>query len=239
MRLDKFLSDCKILSRRECAKAVKYGRISINGIRALSADQKVDETYDAVALDGCDISYNRHIYIMLNKPAGYVSSTKDCSLPCITELLPSEMQKYSPFPCGRLDRDTLGLIIMTNDGDLSHMLLSPKRHVDKDYRFCVNSPLPNEAERLFMSGITLHDGYGCKSAVLKLSDDRKSGIVTLTEGKYHQIKRMMSSLGSKITYLERISFAGIPLDPTLERGQSRLLTDEEISILRNCVTKKQ
>ena len=231
MRLDKFLSECHLLSRKESARAVKSGRITVNGRRAVSADMSISPDFDEIALDGTPVTYNKFIYVMLNKPEGYVSATEDSSLPTVVELLSEDLQTFKPFQCGRLDRDTVGLMILTNDGQSAHTLLSPKHHVEKKYFFTAAEPLIEGAEERFQGGVTLADGYECKSALLELSEDRCSGIITLTEGKYHQIKRMIASTGNKVTSLERISFADIPLDRSLSRGEYRLLTEEETAHL--------
>ncbi len=238
MRLDRFLSECRVLSRKEAARAVRCGRITVNGRAAERADVGVLPDSDVITLDGVEISYKKFIYIMLNKPEGYVSATEDSALPTVVELLPDSLRRFEPFPCGRLDRDTVGLMILTNDGELSHLLLSPKRHVTKKYRFCSEDALPAGAEREFENGVVLSDGYECKSAKIELDADRRGGVITLSEGKYHQIKRMIAALGSRVTYLERIEFSGIPLDSSLARGEHRPLTEQEISTLKGAVGRK-
>ena len=170
---------------------------------------------------------------MLNKPEGYVSATDDKSLPYVTELLPDELRRRELFPVGRLDRDTVGLMILTNNGQLAHSVLSPKHHVEKVYRFTAAEPLKEGAEETFRDGVTLADGYECKSAILTLDKGRTSGEIVLTEGKYHQIKRMIASTNNRVTSLERISFGGIALDTSLSRGEWRYLTDEEIALLES------
>ena len=232
MRLDRYLSASGLLSRKEAAVAARAGRILLNGTPVRRVDMHIDEERDRVTLDGAEISYRQYEYIWLNKPAGYVSATEDRSLPYVTELLSPVLQKKGLFPCGRLDRDTLGLMLLTNDGDLSHRLLSPRHHVEKVYAFRCAPPLPEGAEDRFLSGMTI-GGEECKPAVLVCDEGRASGRITLTEGKYHQVKRMTEALGSRITYLERISFAGIPLDPALARGEYREATEEEIKRLRS------
>ena len=231
MRLDRYLSASGLLSRREAAVAARAGRVLLNGAPVRRVDMHIDEEHDRVTLDGTDISYRQYEYVWLNKPAGYVSATDDRSLPYVTELLSPVLQKKGLFPCGRLDRDTLGLMLLTNDGELSHRLLSPKHHVEKVYAFSCEPPLPPEAEATFRSGMTI-GGEECKPALLVCDEGRTSGRITLTEGKYHQVKRMTEALGSRITYLERISFAGIPLDTSLARGEYRYATEEEILHLR-------
>ena len=231
MRIDKLISDCGLLSRKETALAAKRGQLLVDGVPVKDASRHIDPETQTVTLFGKIVEYSRFTYVMLNKPEGYVSATEDSRLPVVTELLPDELRRQELFPVGRLDRDTVGLMILTNNGKLAHTLLSPKRHVSKLYRFESADPLPLGAEERFRDGVTLADGYECKSAVIKLSEDRASGEITLTEGKYHQIKRMIAALGSRVTYLERIEFAEIPLDTSLARGEWRYLTEGEISSL--------
>ena len=231
MRIDRFLSDMGIASRRESAAAAKRGQITVDGAVVRDPSKHIDPERVSVCYMGRAIEYNKYVYVMLNKPEGYVSATEDSRLPVVTELLSEELRKIELFPVGRLDRDTVGLMILTNDGELAHRLLSPKRHVEKEYRFKCAEELTDGAEQLFLKGVTLRDGYECKSAKLEADSDRLGGVITLTEGKYHQIKRMVASLGNAVTYLERISFATIPLDRTLSRGEWRFLTEEEIKTL--------
>jgi 16S rRNA pseudouridine516 synthase len=231
MRLDKFLSVTGTLTRSESGRAVRGGRITVNGIAAKKPDVKVDPDKDIICLDGVHIVYRKFTYIMLNKPEGYVSATDDKNLPTVLELLPEELQKLGLFPCGRLDKNTLGLMILTNNGQLAHTLLSPKHHVEKVYYFECAERLPDGAEDKFLNGVTLADGYECKSAEIVLEPDRMGGVITLTEGKYHQIKRMVAASDNRVMTLERISFGGIKLDTSLARGEWRYLTEEEIELL--------
>lgn len=233
MRLDRFLSNTGLLSRKEAAKAGKDGRITVNGEIVRRVDGHINEHTDVVCLDGEQIGYSQFDYVWLNKPTGYVSATEDGHLPCVTELLPPPLDKRGLFPCGRLDRDTAGLMLLTNDGQLSHTLLSPKKHVQKEYRFTCEPPLPAGAEEKFSSGMTIDGGERCKPALLVCDEGRAGGVITLTEGKYHQIKRMVEACGSRVITLERISFAGIPLDPVLARGEIRAASEEEIERLRH------
>ena len=231
MRIDKFISDSGLASRKETALAAKRGQLLINGIAVKDTSRHINPECDTVTFMGETVEYRRFTYVMLNKPAGYVSATEDSRLPVVTELLPERLRKIELFPVGRLDRDTVGLMILTNNGPLSHTLLSPKRHVTKEYYFESAEPLPNGAEENFESGITLADGYECKEAKISLATDRKSGVITLTEGKYHQIKRMIASFDNRVTYLKRIKFATIPLDESLDAGEWRYLSKEEIEKL--------
>ena len=231
MRIDKYISELGIASRKETARAARAGQLTVNGEVVRDASAHIDPERARVVFCGREITYSKYTYVMLNKPEGYVSATEDSRLPVVTELLPEDLQRRELFPVGRLDRDTVGLMILTNNGQMAHALLSPRRHVTKEYFFAAAEPVADGAEKLFSEGVTLADGYECKSAGLCLEPDRKSGIITLTEGKYHQIKRMIAATDNRVVTLERISFAGIPLDPALERGQWRYLTEGEIERL--------
>lgn len=231
MRIDKLLSQLGLCTRREAARIARSGGITVDGVTVKDPSQHIDPDKNHITLLGRAVEYKKYTYVMLNKPEGYVSATDDKSLPYVTELLPEELQRRELFPVGRLDRDTTGLMILTNNGPLAHSLLSPKHHVAKEYYFTSAEPLDRDAEDAFKNGVTLADGYECKSAELYLAEDRREGRIVLTEGKYHQIKRMIASRDNRVTSLSRISFGGIPLDPALERGEWRYLTDEEIAIL--------
>ena len=233
MRIDKFISESGVATRREAAKAAKAGLLTVDGVPIKDTSVHIDPEKAKVVFLGREIVYRKYTYVMLNKPEGYVSATEDSKLPCVTELLSDELRKIELFPVGRLDKDTVGLMILTNNGVLAHTLLSPKHHVEKQYYFTSAEPVADGAEELFLSGVTLADGYECKSARLSLDEDRTSGIITLTEGKYHQIKRMIASTDNRVVTLERISFADIPLDRSLMRGEWRYLTSEEIKILED------
>ena len=233
MRLDKFISESGIASRREAAAAAKRSQLLVNGKPVKDVSTHIDPERDSVIYFGKEIVYRKYTYVMLNKPEGYVSATEDSKLPVVTELLPKELQKIELFPVGRLDRDTVGLMILTNNGPLAHSLLSPKHHVEKKYRAGFAEPLLAGVEDAFREGVVLGDGYECKSAEILPDEDRRGAVITLTEGKYHQIKRMIASLGNKVVFLERISFADIPLDRTLLRGEWRYLTEEEEKQLEN------
>ena len=231
MRIDKFISESGVASRKEASRAARSGGVTVDGKAVKDLSTHIDPEKCRVVYLGREILYRRFTYVMLNKPEGYVSATDDKSLPYVTELLPEELRRMELFPVGRLDRDTTGLMILTNNGQLAHALLSPKHHVTKEYFFTAREPLKEGVEEQFASGVTLADGYECKSASLLLSEDRTSGKITLTEGKYHQIKRMIAAMDNRVTSLKRISFGTIPLDENLSLGEWRYLTDEEISVL--------
>lgn len=239
MRIDRFLSDMGIATRKESALAAKRGLITVSGEVVRDVSRHIDPESAEVVYMGRKIGYSKFVYVMLNKPAGYVSATEDSRLPVVTELLSDELRRMELFPVGRLDRDTVGLMILTNDGALAHTVLSPRHHVEKEYRFSCRVPLTEGAEERFKNNIVLADGYECKSARLVADPDRLGGKITLTEGKYHQIKRMIASLDNAVTSLERISFAGILLDSSLFRGEWRYLTAQEISVLREKAENKK
>ena len=230
MRLDKMLSECGIASRKESARAARAGQITVNGMPVRNADAKVDPEVDAVVFCGRPVQYRKYVYFLLNKPDGYVSATEDGKDPVVTELFPEEYRKMGIFPCGRLDKHTLGLMLITNDGVLSHRLLAPKSHVAKSYRFCVKFPISEEDVKALESGVDI-GGYLTKPCQVRL-DEEKSGVITIIEGKYHQIKLMMEAVHNQITYLERISFGPLSLDESLSRGEWRELSKEEIQALQ-------
>ena len=225
MRLDKFFTSVGLLSRKECAEAAKKGRITVDGKVVKDASQHINEEQSSVMLDGVAVQYRKFTYIMLNKPQGYVSATEAPDDVTVLALLPQELQKIGLFPCGRLDKNTLGLMILTNNGPLAHRLLAPKTHCEKVYRFESRFPLSEEDRLTLENGVDLGDFVSCPCKVTLTG--AQSGEIVLTEGKYHQIKRMLEAVHNKVTYLERICFAGIALDPSLERGQWRYLSEEE------------
>ena len=227
MRIDKFISECGIASRKEASREAKRGGVHVNGCVVKDLSAHIDPDVDKVSYLGQIIEYKRFVYVLLNKPEGYVSSTDDKVNPPVTDLLPEELQRRGLFPVGRLDKDTVGVMILTDDGALAHRVLSPKHHVEKEYFFRAAEPLLPGVEEKFRDGVVLGDGYECKSAKITLSHDRREGRIILTEGKYHQIKRMIASFGNKVVYLERVRFDKIPASPMPEGGQWRYLTEEE------------
>ena len=235
MRIDRFLSQAGLASRKEIAKAAKCGHVLVNGVAVRDCAKHIDPAADEVTFMGQRVKNEPFVYVMLNKPEGYVSATEDNRFPPVTDLLSPALQKRELFPCGRLDKDTVGLMLLTDDGALSHLLLSPKRHVPKTYRFACAEPLCKEAEAAFKEGMTLGNGDVLKEAELRCAPDRLSGEVLITEGKYHQIKRMFGALGNRITALERISFGPLVLDTALAKGEYRSLSDAEVQALRDAV----
>ena len=233
MRLDKFLVATGSCTRSEAKKIVRAGDVIVNGKAAKNSDMNVDETSDTIVFCGKTVVYRQFTYIMLNKPEGYVSATEDGREKTVLDLIPPEARTKGLFPCGRLDKNTLGLMLITDNGDLGHRLLAPKSHVSKVYRFKSKFPVSQTDAERFEAGLTLEDGYETKPAKIELEGEGDGGLITLVEGKYHQIKRMLEALDNKITYLERISFGPLTLDPDLERGQWRYLIEEEIRQLED------
>ena len=231
MRLDKMIVACGLASRSEVSKAVRAGRVTVNGIAVRRADQAVDPEADAVVYCGMPAVYREFVYLMLNKPDGYISATEDGrGDPVVTELVSPEFRRMGIFPCGRLDKHTLGLMLLTNDGALSHRLLAPKSHVEKRYGFSVKFPLSSADVTALEAGVDI-GGYVTRSCRVELSGERE-GVISITEGKYHQIKLMMEAVHNQITHLERLTFGPLVLDPSLARGEWRELTEAEISALR-------
>ena len=229
MRLDKFLSVTKTASRTEAAKAARNGRITVNGSVVRDCACHIDEKSDVICFDGAVVIYREFIWIMMNKPAGVLSASDDKKQKTVVDLLPPPLNQMGLFPCGRLDKDTVGLIMLTNDGELAHKLLSPKKHAEKEYYFRLS--VPHDKSVGIENGIMM-DGKMTKPAIIDMETDT-SGRIVLTEGKYHQIKRMVAATDNRVTYLERVTFAGIPLDKSLSRGEWRELTAEEASLLKS------
>jgi len=234
MRLDKFLKDLGKGSRKEVKEYVKKGLVSVNGEIIKDSDLKINEKKDIVCFNGEELIYEEFVYIMLNKPAGVVSATFDSKDKTVIDLI-NEYKHLNLFPFGRLDKDSEGLLIISNDGKLAHELLSPKKHVDKKYYVDVEGVVTEEDIKLFKEGIILDDSYLCKSSTLEIleSNSVSKCYVTISEGKFHQVKRMFESVNKKVIYLKRITFGNISLDPNLELGQYRKLSKEEIEILKN------
>lgn len=225
MRLDKFIVESGIASRSEIAKVAKNGGVTVNGQVVRRASGHIDPTKDSVTYLGREVIWREFTYVMLNKPDGYVSATDDSLNPTVLTLLPDELQKIGLFPCGRLDKNTLGLMILTNNGPLSHKLLSPKNHVSKKYHFTTKYPVSAEDVINLEHGVDI-GGYITAPCHVEMTAERE-GFITLTEGKYHQIKLMAEAVHNQITFLERVTFGPVSLDTTLERGQWRYLTDDE------------
>lgn len=230
-RLDKLLASTGRWSRREVKQLIREGRVLVGGVPAGSAEERADPAVSRILVDGEEAVIRTYTYVMLNKPAGVLSATKDPRQETVLDLLRPELRRQGLFPVGRLDKDSEGLLLLTNDGGLAHRLLSPKRHVDKVYRIRVDRPLGEADRAAFAQGIVLEDGTACLPAALEPLGDGREALVTLHEGKFHQIKRMIASRGAAVCQLERLSMGTLVLDGSLKKGEYRLLTVEEVSKL--------
>lgn len=229
-RLDKLLAGTGKWSRREVKALVRQGLVRVDGRLAASAEDKLDPAVAVVTVAGETVALHRFTYVLLHKPAGVLTATEDRKQPTVLDLLPPELRRIGLAPVGRLDRDTEGLLLLTNDGELAHRLLSPKYHVDKRYLARVDGELSATDAEAFARGMTLGDGLECLPAGLEVLPDRVC-IVTLREGKFHQVKRMLAARGAPVLYLKRLSMGPLTLDDSLAAGAYRLLRAEEISAL--------
>lgn len=235
LRLDKIVASTGRFSRREVKELIRRGRVLVDGVPARSPQEKADPEAAAITVCGERLTYRRYTWIMLNKPAGFLSATEDGRGPTVLDLLPSELRRQGLFPVGRLDKDSLGLLLLTNEGSLAHDLLSPRHHVDKVYDVQTRGRLTEEDCQAFAAGMTLEDGLTCLPAVLEIrsAGETSEACVTLREGKFHQVKRMLAQRGKPVTRLERIRMGPLALDPALERGAYRFLTEKEREALQN------
>lgn len=233
-RLDKLLAGTGKWSRREVKALVRQGLVRVDGRLAASAEDKLDPSAAIITVAGETISLCRFTYVMLHKPAGVLTATEDRKQPTVLDLLPPELRRIGLAPVGRLDKDTEGLLLLTNDGELAHRLLSPKYHVEKRYLARVDGELSAADAEAFARGMTLGDGLECLPAGLEVLPDRVC-IVTLREGKFHQVKRMLAARGAPVLYLKRLSMGPLTLDDSLAAGAYRLLRAEEIlALYRAC-----
>ena len=233
MRIDKFLSETGTMTRKESGKAVRSGRLSVNGEIVKAPDRHIDPEKDVIALDGAVIGYKKFTYIIMNKPQGYVSATDDPKEKTVLDLLPEKEQRLGLFPCGRLDKNTTGLVVLTNDGVLAHKLLAPKTHVEKEYFFEVKFPLSDDDIVQLEKGVDIGGYMTSPCKVIRKGD--KSANIILTEGKYHQIKLMLGAVHNQVMLLKRTRFDSLVLkEDELPEGQWRHLTlEEERSLQRN------
>lgn len=230
MRLDKFLSDCGYGTRKEVKQYIRNGLVSVNEVMVKKDGFHVDETKDVIALEGDIIAYQKYVYVMLHKPAGYLSANEDSLHPTVFDLLP-EYVHLNMFCVGRLDLDTEGLLLICDDGDLAHHLLSPRHHVSKRYEVTLEEPITEEEMTRVGDGIVLADGYQCMPANLWRMAENKV-IIEIFEGKFHQVKRMFQQVNNQVIYLRRISMGSLQLDEHLAKGAYRELVEEEVASLR-------
>ena len=235
MRLDKYLAEMGVGTRQEVKKQIRQGKVTVNGTVVKAADTKIDETCDEVAIGGRNISYVSYEYYMLNKPGGVVSATEDRRDTTVIDLIKDKKRK-DLFPVGRLDKDTEGLLLITNDGDLAHRLLAPKKHVDKVYYAKIDGMVTEEDVKRFAEGIDIgaEEEEMTRPAKLDIMKSAEESEIRLTihEGKFHQVKRMFLAVGKEVTYLKRERMGPLCLDENLKPGEYRLLTEEEIENVR-------
>ena len=234
-RLDKIIASTGKWSRKEVKNLIRHGQVLVDGLPAAGPEEKADPEAAEIVVNGERLTYQRYTWIMLNKPAGYLSATEDGRGKTVLDLLAQELRRQGLFPVGRLDKDTEGLLLVTNEGGLAHDLLSPRHHVDKVYYARVAGHLTEEDCQAFAAGMTLNDGLVCQSAVLEIlsAGEESEAHVTLREGKFHQVKRMLAYRGKPVLYLERVKMGNLTLDPDLPRGEYRFLTAEEVENLRS------
>ena len=228
-RLDAVLSACSVGSRSEVKALIRKGKVSVNGTVVRDVSFAVTDS-DEVRVNGIVTDTSEFVYLMLNKPCGFVSTT-DADEENVLSFVPSELFRKGMFPVGRLDKDTSGLIFLTNDGAFSHMLTSPSRHVEKEYIATLERPLDEICFEFFAEGMTLKDGFTTRPAKLERLGEKKARVV-ISEGKYHQVRRMFACCGNRVETLKRVRMGGVELDPTLEEGEVRKLTDEELDLLK-------
>lgn len=229
-RLDKILSTQLNISRTDAKQMIKKGRVSVNGIPAKSGDVKVADA-DIVAVDGDKISYSRFVYIMMNKPKGVISASDGKGKKTVVDLVPSDMQRRGLFPAGRLDKDTTGFVLLTDDGEFAHSILAPSRHIDKTYVVTLDKPVTPEAVADFRSGMELNGERLMRADAEIISEDATVCRVVLRQGLYHQIKRMFKKHGLTVLELKRVKMGNLPLDDSLLPGECRYLSQKELDLI--------
>lgn len=234
MRLDKYLSNMGFGSRKEVKILLKSKAVEVNGEIIRDPKVHVDEQADQVLVGGDPVVYTEFIYLLMNKPQDVISATEDKYDQTVIDLLNEQERHFEPFPVGRLDKDTEGFLLLTNDGKLAHELLSPKKHVDKTYYALIEGKVTEEDAEAFKKGVALDDGYVTKPASLNILESGPVSKIelTITEGKFHQVKRMFESVGKRVAYLKRLSMGPLSLDPELGLGEYRHLTEEEVTSLK-------
>ncbi len=232
-RMDKILAARTAYSRKDAKKLVWQGRVRHNGKIASSPDAKVDLEKDTLELDGKPLLIQAHLYLMMNKPAGVLSAARDPKQPTVLDLVPEQYRRTGLFPAGRLDKDTEGFVLITDDGEFAHRILSPKKHVPKTYCARIDGPMTAQMEEGFSKGVVLEDGTLCKPAQLTILEEAEQPLcrIVLTQGMYHQVKRMFLAYGRRVLWLKREAIGGLWLDETLAPGESREIQDVEMKML--------
>ena len=230
-RLDKILSSQGICSRKEIKTLIKNKRIKINGAYPQKNNIKIDPERDTIEIDGSPVVYRKYIYIMMNKPQGVLSASTDSRDITVIDLLPDKLKRKSLFPAGRLDKDTTGLLIITDDGAFAHNMLSPKKHVPKLYHVVLDGDLSDSSKNTLESGITLTDGTVFKPASITFLENRRIVTIQICEGKFHQVKRMFEYVGLTVIKLKRLRIGNLDLDKNLSEGECRLLSNDELTAI--------
>lgn len=232
-RLDKLIAlNCNI-SRKDARRMIKEGAVTKNGATVLRAEELIDTETDNIQVKGCDFKIKEHIYIMLHKPSGVISSTTDTRKKTVIDIIPPKLSRRSLFPCGRLDRDTTGLLLITDDGDFCHKIMSPNHHVYKTYIAKLREKLTEDSIKILENGIELADGTKCLPAKVKYftEDEEHFAEIKIREGKYHQVKRMMAAVDNYVEQLSRVQIGALKLDDSLSTGEARELTKEELKLV--------
>ncbi|WP_077321406.1 pseudouridine synthase [Virgibacillus proomii] len=233
MRLDKLLANAGVGSRKNVKTLLKKGYVTVNGAIIKNGTMHVDENSDVIKVNETAIHYQKYVYMMMHKPPGVISATEDKREKTVIDLLPSDIKRFRPFPVGRLDKDTEGLLLITNNGELAHQLLSPKKHVDKTYYAKVKGVVTEEDCNYFARGVRLNDGYITKPALLRIiqQGDVSEVEIVISEGKFHQVKRMFLAIDKKVIYLKRTKMGKLSLDSQLNLGEYRELSEDELELL--------
>ncbi|MBU3074880.1 16S rRNA pseudouridine(516) synthase [Clostridium estertheticum] len=234
-RIDKILSNLGHGTRKEVKALLKKKKVEVDGVIATDSAMKVDPEKAVIKVSGDEINYRKYIYLVMNKPSGVVSATVDRNDETVIDLIDEQYRAFKPFPIGRLDKDTVGLLLITNDGELNHKLIAPKNHVDKVYYAEINKFIDASDINTFKKGVVIDDGYKCMPAELEVLTANENGsevMITIQEGKFHQVKRMFESVNKNVMFLRRVSFGPLKLDEDLVEGQCRELSEDEISLLK-------
>ena len=232
-RLDKIIANSGTLSRKEVHRLIKSGAVSVNGITTKDRGFCIDPETAEIKINGQAVSLEKYVYIMLNKPEGVVSATKDPTEKTVVDLVPTEFKKKNLFPAGRLDRNTTGFVLITDNGDFAHKILSPKNHIEKTYEARLAERIDEESLKKVADGITLGDGTECLPAKVKVLEDGENPLIEIKicEGKYHQIKRMFAAVGNAVIELKRVKMGQLPLDENLAPGECKILSKEEVELI--------
>ena len=236
-RIDKIISEQTYYTRKEIKKLISKGMVYVNGEQVKKPEIKYDETNISININGEEIEIKKHVYLLLNKPKGYVSTTEIGTQNTVLDLVPEKYKNRNIFPAGRLDKDTTGLMLITDDGEFAHNILSPKRHVKKEYEVTLDIPLTEDMVKGFKKGVNLNDGE-CKSADLEITGEYTAK-VTITEGRYHQIKRMFGCYGAKVIELNRICMGNLYLPKDLKLGEVKEATEDELQKIQERVSDKK